>query len=238
MGLHYLDKFITCHISVSDMSSLHVDSVIKSFGNKQILTDIFISCKPGEILGLLGRNGSGKSTLLKVIFGSITADSKFVKIDNRIVDGLFDLGNLIKYLPQDNFLPNHVKINNIISLFCDKENAEILRNCIHIKPLLDKRSKQLSGGERRLVEIFLIVFSNAKYVLIDEPFNGVAPVYIDDIKNAISEQSNLKGFIITDHDYRNIVDIATQIILIHDGGTKLIKNKDELKYWGYIPDIA
>ena len=220
------------------MSMLHVDSVIKSFGNKQVLTDIYISCKPGDIVGLLGRNGSGKSTLLKIIFGSLPADSKFVKIDNRIANGLSDLSNLIKYLPQDNFLPNHIKIKKIISLFCDKENAEILKEHIHIKPLLDKRSKQLSGGEKRLVEIFLIVFSNAKYILIDEPFNGLAPVYKEDIKDMIREQSKHKGFIITDHDYRNITDIATKTILIHDGGTKLIKDKDDLKYWGYIPEIA
>lgn len=238
MGLHNLDKFYTCDNIFTAMSILHVDSVIKSFDNKQILTDIFISCKPGEIVGLLGRNGSGKSTLLKVIFGSLPADSKFVKIDNRIANGLFDLNNLIKYLPQDNFLPTHVKIKNIISLFCDKENAEKLKNYIHIKPLLDKKSKQLSGGEKRMVEIFLIVFSNAKYVLIDEPFNGVAPVYKEDIKNIIREQSKHKGFIITDHDYRNITEIATKTILLHDGGTKSIKDKEDLKYWGYISEIA
>lgn len=82
------------------MCKLHVDSVIKNFGNRQVLTDVFISCRKGEITGLLGRNGSGKSTLLKIIFGSLPADNKFIKIGYRTVTGLFDNRNLIKYLPR------------------------------------------------------------------------------------------------------------------------------------------
>jgi len=220
------------------MNGLHVDSVIKTFGTKLILNDVFMSCKKGEIIGLLGRNGSGKSTLLKIIFGSLTADKKFVKVDGKFVNSLFDSRNLINYLPQDNFLPNHVKINDIISLFCDKNNAELVRANEFIKPLLDKKSKQLSRGERRIAEIYLIVYSDAKYVLIDEPFNGVAPVFRENIKNLIKEQSKNKGFILTDHDYRNILDIATRLIILYDGSTKEIKNKDELIYWGYIPETA
>jgi ABC-type lipopolysaccharide export system ATPase subunit len=72
--------------------------------------------------------------------------------------------------------------------------------------------------------------------LIDEPFNGIAPIYKEVIKEMIREQSKNKGFIITDHDYRNILDLSTRIVLIHDGGTKEIKNKEELEFWGYIPN--
>jgi ABC-type multidrug transport system ATPase subunit len=87
------------------MSGLHADSVRKQIGNKQILNDVFISCKPGQIVGLLGRNGSGKSTLLKIIFGSLNADNKYVAVDGKKIDSLFDNRNLINYLPQDNCLP-------------------------------------------------------------------------------------------------------------------------------------
>ncbi len=159
------------------MSRLHVDSVTKSFGTTQVLTDVYISCEKGEIIGLLGRNGTGKSTLLKIIFGSLPADNKFVKIGDKKVTGLFDNRKLIKYLPQDNFLPNHIQVNTIIGLFCDEDNAGLIRNHHLIRPMLDKRSKQLSGGEKRLLEILLIIYSDSIYTFIDEPFNGVAPVY-------------------------------------------------------------
>ncbi len=219
------------------MSKLHADSIMKSYGTKQVLTDIFISCNTGEIVGLLGRNGSGKSTLLKIIFGSLNADTKFVKVGSKIVDGLCNNRNLIHYLPQDGFLPNHIKIKTIINLFCNKDNAAIIAENPLIKPLINKKSKQLSGGEKRLLEIFLIIYSRAKYVLIDEPFNGIAPVCKDEIKRLIKEQSKDKGFIITDHDYRNILDVASRILVLNEGAIHEIHNKEELIYWGYIPPI-
>ncbi len=216
------------------MSGLFVDSVIKNYGTKQVVTDIFVSCKEGEIIGLLGRNGAGKSTLLKIIFGSLVADRKFVRVDNKLIKGLFDNRNLVNYLPQDHFLPNHIKIKRLINLFCDKTEAEHLFKNEFIAPLLEKKCIYLSGGEKRLLEVLIIVNSRVKYILIDEPFNGIAPVYKDCIKNMIVAQSKNKGFIITDHDYRNILDISTRIILLYDGGTKEIRHKDELKYWGYL----
>jgi ABC-type multidrug transport system ATPase subunit len=218
------------------MGNMHVDSVIKSFGTRQVLTDIFLSCSEGEILGILGRNGAGKSTLLKIIFGSLLADQKYVKIGNKIINGLFDNRYLVNYLPQHHFLPNHVKVKTIISLFCDEDNASLIKGNDLIKPMLDKKSKQLSGGEKRLLEILLIIHSNARYILIDEPFNGIAPIYKEYIKKLIKEHSKNKGFIITDHDYINILDIASRIVLIHDGGTKEILEPDELKIWGYISE--
>jgi len=213
---------------------MHVDSIIKSYGNNQILTDIYVNCHKGEIVGLLGRNGIGKSTLLKIIFGSISAERKYVKVGNKIINGIFDNRNLINYLPQHNFLPNNIKIKTIINLFCDKKSNSIISQNPLIKPILNKQSKQISGGEQRIIEIMLIVYSKAKYILIDEPFNGVAPVYKEEIKKMIKEESKNKGFIITDHDYRNILDIATRTVLIYDGGTKEIKNNEELIKHGYI----
>ncbi|MBL4746953.1 MAG: ATP-binding cassette domain-containing protein [Flavobacteriaceae bacterium] len=219
------------------MTRLHVDSVLKSYGNQQILSDIFISCNTQEIVGLLGTNGSGKSTLLKIIFGSIGAEYKFIKVGDKYINGVFDNRHLINYLPQNNFIPNHVKIITIIKMFCDKESSLLIMNNPLIKPHLKKKSKQLSGGVRRILEIFLIIFSNAKYILLDEPFNGVDPIHKEEIKKLIISQSKNKGFIITDHDYRNILDIATKIVLIHDGATKEIKNNDELIRYGYISEL-
>ena len=217
------------------MSGLHVDSVVKNFGLRLILSDIFISCKQGEIIGLLGRNGSGKSSLLKIIFGTLTAENKFITVDDQHVNNLFDRRNLIHYLPQDNFLPNHINIKSIISLFCTPAKAALLIELDLIKPLIYKKSKQLSGGERRIVEILLMIYSEAKYLLLDEPFNGLAPIYLETIKDIIKKHSANKGFIITDHHYQSILDISTTVILLHDGGTKKIKDHSELIAWGYLP---
>ena len=217
---------------------LYVDSVQKKYGNKQVLTDVYISCKIGEIIGLLGLNGSGKSTLLQIIFRSRPADFSFVKIEKRLIQRLSDRNKLIAYLPQDGFLPNHVKVKKLISLFCDQSGAEKIRNHAILNPLLNRTCKNLSSGEKRIFEIFLIIYSNADYILIDEPFNGVAPIHKEVIKDLIRQRAKHKGFIITDHDYRNILDIVSRTILLHDGGTKEIRDMEDLKHYGYIPDIV
>ncbi len=216
------------------MSELRADSIIKSFGTKQVLTDVFVSCKKGEIVGLLGRNGSGKSTLLKIIFGSLSAESKMVQVDHKIIHKVSDSNQRINYLPQDRYLPSHLKIANVINIVCEPTQAKIVKNHRLVKSHLSKKSKQLSGGERRALEILLIIYSHNEFSLLDEPFNGIAPIYKDEIKDRIQERSKEKGFIITDHDYRNVLDIATKVILIHDGGTKLMDSTDDLRKWGYL----
>ncbi len=218
------------------MSGLHIDSVVKHYGNKQILTDIFVSCQVGEIIGLLGGNGSGKSTLLKIVFGAMSADNKFVKAGEKHIIGVEDCIKRIKYLPQDSFLPNHISIRKVISMFCNRRQIQIIENNELFKPLLNKKTYQLSGGERRLLELYLIIYAEAEYILLDEPFNGLDPLHKEEVMGLIKEQSKEKGFIITDHDYRNVMNVATKIILLHDGNVKNIKNKEELVRWGYVPE--
>ena len=218
------------------MKKLHVDSVTKSFDLKAVLTDVFLSVEKGEIIGLLGRNGSGKSTLLKIVFGSLEADNKFVRANNKVVRNITDRRNVINYLPQENFLPNHLKVKSIISTFCDKENSKIISEKRLIKDILNKKNYELSGGEKRVLEIYLIIYSEANFILLDEPFNGVAPIHKEEIKKVIKEQSENKGIVVTDHDYRNIIDVSTRLVIIFDGGTKNIKDKEELIKYGYLPE--
>lgn len=216
------------------MRELHVDSVYKSFGHQEILKDIFISCKPGDIVGMLGRNGSGKSTLLKIIFGTLGTDNKFVRADGKIIHGLCSSQRKIAYLPQDNFLPGHLTIKTIVKLFCLRSSIQTLESNEHIKPFLQKKSRQLSGGERRLIELLLILHTRADYILIDEPFNGIEPIHKAYVKNILKDHSQDKGFIITDHDYENILDIASKTILLHEGSTRKIVSKLDLINFGYI----
>lgn len=217
------------------MSGLYVDSIIKAYRNKQILTDIFLKCQRGEVVGLLGRNGSGKSTLLKIIFGSLKADQKFVRLDNKMINTLNDRKGRISYLHQDNFLPGHVRVRTLLSMLSNRNIVKKLAMKPFIAKMMDMKGADLSGGEKRIIEIFLTIYADVDFVLLDEPFNGVAPRHIDDIKDAIKEQSEVKGFILTDHDYRNIMDISSRIILLHDGGTKEIKDPGELQRWNYLP---
>lgn len=216
------------------MNILHIDSVTKSYGDKIILSDVFLSCKIGEIKGLIGRNGSGKSTLLKIVFGTEKAEFKFVRIGNKIIVNISDGRNLINYLPQDNFLPNNISVKLLINLFLDKDNRKIVSDNEYVRPLLRKKNQHLSGGEKRIVEILLIVHSNAEYILLDEPFNGVSPIMRDYIIEYIKKIKSSKGFIITDHDYENVLNLADKIAYLQNGFLKEINNKSELVELGYL----
>lgn len=216
------------------MRKLHIDSVTKAYNTKTILSDVFMSCQIGEIKGLIGRNGSGKSTLLKIVFGIEKSDYKFVRIENKVIKKLSDGRNLINYLPQDNFLPNSISIKSLINLFLQKDIRKIVSENEFIKPLLNKKNQDLSGGERRIVEILLIIHSNAEFILLDEPFNGISPILRSYIIDYIRTMKSSKGFIITDHDYENVINLADIIVYLQNGYLKTIKDKSELVELGYL----
>ncbi|WP_452601411.1 ATP-binding cassette domain-containing protein [Pontimicrobium sp. MEBiC06410] len=235
MGFNICNSAYKLINTITNMTGLHIDSLTKSYNNRMLLSDIFISCKKGEIKGLIGRNGSGKSTLLKIIFGTEKADSKFVRAGGKVIKTVADGRHLINYLPQNNFLPNNVTIASLIKLFLPKTQSSIVLNNEHVKPLLYKRNQDLSGGEKRIIEILLIIHSNAQFILLDEPFNGVSPIIREYIISYINTMKASKGFIITDHDYENVINLADTIVFLNNGFLKPIKDKSELMEFGYIP---
>ena len=216
------------------MKNLHVDSIRKFYQNKLILSDIYLSCNQGEVVGLIGRNGSGKTTLLKIIFGIENAEYKYIRVQDRVLKDFKDSRKLINYLPQDNFLPKQVMVKSLIKLFLEaKYSSQLLENEF-IKPLLHKKFEVLSGGEKRIVEILLLLYSEADFILLDEPFNGVSPLVRNFIIENINNEKRNKGFIITDHDYENVIKVADKILFLENGNLKEIKNKEELFERGYI----
>ncbi|ASV31735.1 ATP-binding cassette domain-containing protein [Maribacter cobaltidurans] len=218
------------------MKNLHVDSVIKYYGKKRILNSIHLSCKKGEIVALVGKNGSGKSTLLKILFGVESASQKFIKIEGYIVRGNKNLKKHINYLPQENFLPLNIKIKTIIQLFLPKEKSDALFHNEYIVPLLQKQFQELSGGEKRILELLLILNSEKRYVLLDEPFNGVSPITKEYILKYLSKNRAKKGYIITDHDFENVFRIADKIVLLDCGNTIEIKDYRQLVNLGYLSE--
>ena len=213
---------------------LLVESINKSFDTKKVLHDIYLKVKTGDIIGLLGRNGCGKSTLLKIIFGTLEAECKFIKINDDIVEEAYKSGK-IKLLPQNDFLPRHLKIKNVIKTYFGKTFFEKYKSDRIIQNILNTKVKNISGGELRYVEILLLMNLESEFVLLDEPFNGVSPVIVGEIKRLIKENSKTKGFIVTDHDYRNVLEVSNRIYLMKNGTIKEIKDREELKDYGYIP---
>jgi ABC-type lipopolysaccharide export system ATPase subunit len=215
---------------------LEVDSIRKSFGDKQVLTDIALACQPGDIIGLLGRNGTGKSTLLKIIFGTLFTDYKFIRINDEVLTQPFKSKNKIAYLPQDNFLPKNITVNKVVEIYSDDFDKKAFLEDEVLSKVIGTKIGNLSGGESRYLEVKLLLNLDSIFVLLDEPFNGISPLHIELVKNMILDKSIKKGIILTDHDYRNVLDVANKYYLLFDGGLKPVKTKQDLIDWGYVPD--
>ncbi|WP_426667264.1 ATP-binding cassette domain-containing protein [Mucilaginibacter sp. McL0603] len=215
---------------------LEVDSVMISFDDRQILGGCYLRCETGDIIGILGRNGCGKSTLLKIIFGTVSTYNKFIRINQKVYDQPYKYGNLIAYLPQHEFLPKNISIGKIIDIYLPNKTArEKIINDPRLKNHLKKCVSELSGGELRYLEIMLLVSMDTKFILLDEPFSKVEPLYKEVISDLIKQYKSTKGFIITDHDYVNIIAASDRIILITDGISRPITNLYELEKWNYVP---
>ena len=217
-------------------NNFEADSIRKSFGDKQVLTDIFIRCQTGDIIGLLGRNGSGKSTLLKILFGTLYTDYKHISINDRLVNQPYKDRGIVSFLPQDNFLPKDLKVRKSIELFDYQTDTPDFFNDQILAQVSNTKIRNLSGGESRYLEIKIILGMDTQFVFLDEPFNGISPVHTELVKNLIRQQSDKKGIILTDHDYRNVLDVANRYMILFDGGIKILKSRDEFIYWGYLPD--
>jgi ABC-type multidrug transport system ATPase subunit len=215
---------------------LEIDSVQKFFDNKNILSDVYLKCETKDVIGLLGRNGSGKSTLLKIIFGITFADFKFVRIDGRVKKKTKDLFDEISYLPQDNYIPNVFSIKKAIQLSVPKE--KILEFCSDeiIGTMLDKKISYLSGGELRYLEIKIILNNSSKFVLLDEPYNGLSPLMVEKVNELIVENSKTKGIIISDHNYQNVIKVSNKLILMKEGKAHHLLCKEELIEKGYLKE--
>ena len=217
---------------------LEIDSVQKSFGRNRVLTDVYLRCETGDIVGLLGRNGSGKSTFLKILFGTLSAEQKFIRIDGRVFDRPYQTAGEICYLPQDPFLPKNMRLETVAGFYLPAGQTAQFFNDPMLRYLKTSPVSRLSSGEQRYAEIKLLLNTDAKFVLLDEPFNGIAPVLIETVKDMIRRQAQHKGIILTDHDYRNVIDVANRHYLFADGGLKPVRDREDLVIRGYMSQMV
>lgn len=217
--------------------TLRLESVNHSYGQKQILSNVSLTCNTGDIIAIFGRNGSGKSTLLKILFGTQKTKSIELYVDNNKIENITPKNNLIAYLPQDPFMPKDLKVRDIIPMYFPDGDTQ---NKIFHSPLIHKietqRAGTLSLGEQRYLEFLLIINLKHPFILLDEPFAMIEPLYKDAIKKVMQSKVSEKGFIITDHYYLDIFDVANKKILIKDGISHEVKNINDLKENGYLSE--
>lgn len=215
------------------MLKLKVDSVELAFDGRRILQDISLHCSQGEVVGLLGRNGCGKSSLLKIIYGILPTTHKYVSIDGKVIfKGYRD--SQIAYLPQHNYLPPGISIKSLAKMMVAPRYWNEFSAHIIYRNHWNKNTSQLSGGELRQLEMLMVLYSRADFILLDEPFTHVTPVQSDYFKEVIKAISSAKGVIVTDHQYHNVMDLSDRIIILTEGCTKPVSGINDLVTYNYL----
>lgn len=209
---------------------LEADSITKTFGDRDILSSIYLKTQTGDICALFGRNGVGKSTLLKILFGSLNADNKFIRIDDQFSKTPYKDSATISYLPERPFIPRELKVYQAFDLY----NISKSRLNEYVVRFWNRCISSLSSGELRYMENYLILLKDAHFVLLDEPFKFLSPLMIQEIKKRIIAESEKKGIIIADHSYRNVLDVSNRILLIRDTALFEVEDEKGLAAKGYI----
>lgn len=217
-----------------DKHKLIVDSVVVRFGQKTVLSGGYITSETGMVTGLLGRNGAGKSCMFRALMGGLKVENVMVSIDEKPIDRQ-TIGRYIKYLPQGRLIPEEMQLHRAFDLY--GVNYWTFVNCVpKYSRLYDSPVYELSGGEARLAELYLVLLSDAPFYILDEPFTQVDPVSIDQVKALIRERSKDHGIIVTDHNYDAISSIADNLFVIADGYTSPVHCREDLVRHGYLRD--
>ncbi len=209
---------------------------IKNFGTRQLLSDVYLRINTGDVIGLFGRNGTGKSVLMQIIFGTMKADRKFIRLDGcKILPAPYRHSGTIAFLPQQGYLPKHQKMKQLVRYYLDTDvvsdfykDDEVAQSC------MDRRVSQLSGGERRYLEAKLLLLGDTKFVLLDEPFDYLSFHLADKLIELIKKHSVNKGIVISDHNYGKVLEVVNRLTLIREGVLLELTDKRGLVEQGYL----
>ncbi len=221
--------------------NLRVENLTKNFRNRQVVRNVSLNVRGGETTGLLGPNGAGKTTSFYMITGLISPDSGRIFLDDVDISSLpmYRRARLgIGYLPQEASIFKTLSVqDNILSILQvaiqDKKQQYMrldeLMEEFGVTHLRDIAGGMLSGGERRRVEIARALASNPRFILLDEPFAGIDPIAINDIRQLIGQLKDKGiGVLITDHNVRETLSIIDHAVIIHGGSVLMQGTAQEI----------
>ena len=209
---------------------LEVRSIAKSYDKRTVLHDVSLDVHRGEVVGLLGPNGAGKTTCFYSVMGLVKPDSGLIYLDGQDITGLPMYRRAILglgYLPQETSIFRGMSVEeNILAVLEAAEPDKAVRAArleqllgeFGLTALRDSPAMALSGGERRRCEIARALAANPSIMLLDEPFAGIDPISISDIRELVRELKKREiGVLITDHNVRETLDIVDRACIIYDG---------------------
>jgi len=213
--------------------TLEADGIQLNFGARRILSDVYMKCETGKITGLLGRNGQGKTCLMNIILGSLKSSISSIRFDGEFTLKVNTRPDLLLYLPQFNFIPKELTVKQVLKDF--RLSAVDLNNRFpEFEGRHDLKVQQLSGGQWRTLELYIVVKTPSLFAMLDEPFTHLNPIQIENVKQFLLEEKANKGMLLTDHMYNDLLDVSDTVYLLKDGRTHPAKTLEELEELGYV----
>lgn len=222
------------------MNTLSVTALSKKYGQKILLDTLSLALAQGETIGVFGRNGSGKSTLLRILFGLEKPDKMTMTLnDKTVTPAQLIRSQKLGCLPQHAFLPKHLKVRDVIPVFFhNSEDQDRIFYIEHIAGMTDQNIGNLSMGQRRFLEVMLLLHLPHSFVLLDEPFSMIEPLYKEAIKTVLISLKAKKGILITDHYYADVLAISDRNLLLNEGKLHPVNHINDLQEKGYLGQIA
>ena len=220
---------------------IRTEKLVKKYKNRTVVNEVSINFTQGEIVGLLGPNGAGKTTSFYMIVGLIKPFSGKIFLNDQDIsdEPMYKRAQMgIAYLPQEASVFRHLTVEDNIRAILEfsgkskAEQKEMLENLIadfNIEKVRHNKGNNLSGGERRRVEIARCLASAPKFILLDEPFAGVDPIAVEDIQNIVRKLKDRNiGIVITDHNVHETLSITDRAYLLFEGSVLKAGTAEEL----------
>ena len=221
---------------------IKVENISKSIGSKLLFKNISFDLPNNKIIGLLGANGAGKTSVFKAISGLSKIDSGKIKFydQNLHLMTLEERSNAgLNYVPQENSLFDDLSLKENLEAIVELRFKEIssdkskqIESLLDLMKLMDKantKSKFLSGGEKRKTEILRAILLDSKFILLDEPFAGVDPISVEEIIKILKNFKKDLGIFISDHNFRDVINVCDEIILLNQGELLLQGTPNQVK---------
>ena len=220
---------------------IEIKDLSKSLGEKRLFSNINFSLNDKKITGLLGANGAGKTSLFRAIAGLSKVDNGRINffsenLTNKNIEERSKLG--LSYVPQENSLFDELTLREnleiVIELKFKKleksklQEIDLYLSRMNLESKQHTKAKLLSGGEKRKSEILRSILLDAKFILLDEPFAGVDPISVDEINKILKDLSMKIGIFISDHNFRDVIKVCDNIILMNEGEVLLKGSSQEI----------
>ena len=220
---------------------LTVRNLVKNFGGLTATDDLSLQVRDGELHAIIGPNGAGKTSLFRAIAGLSKVDDGDITlfsndITSKNIEERSKLG--LSYVPQENSLFDELSLRENLEIVVElkfkaikkskNEEIDVLLSKMNLSDKKSTKAKLLSGGEKRKAEILRSILLDAKFILLDEPFAGVDPISVDEINKILKDLSNNVGIFISDHNFRDVIKVCDDIILMNQGEVLLMGSSTEI----------